>query len=357
MKKIGSILLILVAILFMCGSIKDHEVNSLTAITQKPTNQPDINIVSDLPSKIIPYEKNHWTRIDTRTMGFSGNPRITGIIVKSNKHIWVNTSDGIAFFDGSSWILIPTKNGSPSIYMYVDHNETLWKKIKEKAIDRLYRYIGKDWVGFDSPLISPNLVEDSNGLYWFVDTYDTKQNVASFDGKTWTFYSIFNNWGKLEKIRGFDIDSNAHMWAGSLYGLYHHDGISWNLIPNQNLSGVESEVGVTSIDVALDGSVWLLFNGRSVIKYKDGVVSVYESIFLNQLDPFSGVHLMVDSSRSAWIAGWNKDRSSHLSLVKLSTSGWEIYEQPEIGYIGALTQAFDGSIWVGSVDAIYQYKP
>lgn len=327
----------------------------------QPTLQPTIQEVWDMHPKIISYDKSRWTKFDTRTMGFAGNPMIRGIFARSNNLIWVETSDGLAYFNGSTWTIFPVKDGFDTWYMVLDKKGVLWTKIKKDSVDRLARYTGKEWVFFDTPLDtpagSPGMIEDSNGLYWFIDNQNPEQNVASFDGKTWKYYPIFTKSGDLETVRGFHVDSKGHMWAGSQHALYYHNGTSWKSITNPILSGSEFETGVDDFVVSQDETVWLIVNRGSLLNFKDGVFTQYVNLYLNTIDNFLGVSLLLDNSGSLWIGAKSDGIGSNTPVLRLSKSEWDVFEHPHIGYVTDLSQAGDGALWVASVEAIYRYQP
>jgi ligand-binding sensor domain-containing protein len=364
-----------------------------------PTGTPtNIKLAPELPVKLIPYDKKHWTRYDNETMGFHVS-YINHVAAGTDHAIWVSNDDGITRFDGKTWkiyskaetwnIILGTDNtvwsrGDNGIMhfngkdwityskqdgfdgyntMFMDRKGNFWTVTFNSNDQKrqIARYNGQKWDFFDCPVYVNSIAEDKNGMIWFggnPPNYLSRDNVISFDGKNWKNYNITNERRGTVWVEKIAFDSKGNLWCGAREGLYSFDGKNLDFISDQQLGNTDLESGARFFIMGNDDTILLqAFITGFLIKYKDGISTIYRNEYLSRLDPFVGIRHFIDNSGAMWIGGNNISYDEHHSLLKFSEAGWEVFDQPELGYVSNITQAPDGSMWIGSAGAVYHYQP
>jgi ligand-binding sensor domain-containing protein len=154
------------------------------------------------------------------------------------------------------------------------------------------------------------------------------------------------------------FDSKGNLWCGTDGGLFFFNGQDWHFISNRELSGEDISSGLNDFVISSDDTIWLVIKTRILIKYKDELSTIYKNEYLSQkMDAFLGTRLFMDSFGTLWIGGKSLSLNDSYPLLKFNETGWEVFDLSGSDFVTDITQALDGSIWIGSAGAVYHYQP
>lgn len=110
------------------------------------------------------------------------------------------------------------------------------------------------------------VVQDSNGVYWFASGYHGYNGLIAFDGKQWYEYSHNSVPPIGSKVNAIAIDNDGELWAAGTE-MIHFNGLEWRTYNiNQNLAGSFGGIGfvhhwATDIDFDSDGTCFVASEG------------------------------------------------------------------------------------------------
>jgi ligand-binding sensor domain-containing protein/signal transduction histidine kinase len=350
----------------------------------------------------------------TESEGLTTNT-IRSSLIDRNGNIWLGTrGGGLARFDGNLFTHFTSNEGlSHSRVMCIleDTPDNLWigtyggyvTKSSTRVVNgkkvRYFTYFGEKDGLLNSRIYS--IVKDREGNIWFgsdgggvskyygetMTTYTTKQGLCSNiirkiyqdkDGNFWfATYGFgvskfdgknFTNYTKDQGLTSNNIlsilqDSTGNIWFGTDDGgLTCFNGASF--IHYTKKQGFFNNT-VYSILQSRDGILWFGTGGDGVIRYDGKVFTRYaddEDHNNNYV-----LSLLEDSQSKIWagtrfglfvIKEGNPERTLGYESNELFKS--YIYEDGFIGIgcnIGAITEADDGTIWIGTTDRLTAYHP
>lgn len=192
---------------------------------------------------------NAFTVFDTTNSGIHDNA-IHAVLAESNGLVWVGTDNGLARFDGSTWVIYDSVNSDlPSNYV----------RCIARGLD------GRLWVG-----------TFTGGL-------------AAFDGSNWQVWDTGNSPLPENHVRSLGIDSSGVIWVGTVYGLGRFDGVStWEIFNQFNsvlYSNNISALYVTGVDSFWAGTInggmviandtsWTLYNNQNSGLHDNSVLGI-----------------------------------------------------------------------------------
>lgn len=163
---------------------------------------------------------------------------IYDIEIDNLNRIWVSSySKGVFVFDGNTWLHFDELNSPVSNHSYSllkDINGNIWINSIQKPI----RFDGLNWFEF------PNIpgenfsvqAQDLNGDFWLCDNY----NMFKYDGNKYTKYSVSNSKLGTDYIIKIKIDPYGNKWIMHSAGIsvFNENGISNQIInPPNSISG------------------------------------------------------------------------------------------------------------------------
>jgi two-component system, sensor histidine kinase ChiS len=315
------------------------------------------------------YDGGLFTHL-TKNEGLS-NSRIMSILEDKPGNFWLATYGG--YVTKCSFREI---NGIKQRYFtYYDQNDGLlsglvYSIIKDKN--------GNIWFGTDGGGVSKfdgetmttytvkqglcgdsvrRIIQDRSGNLWFA-TYGS--GVSKFDGK------YFYNYRKKQGLGSNNVlsileDYDGNIWFGTEKGIARYDGD--NFIQYNSTNGIIRN-SVYSIMQDTEGIIWFGTAGSGLVSY-DGKVFTECS---DQLTNNTFILSILQDSRKNILLGTR----SGLSVINRQILGFPqkylrsthfrsySYEDGFTGIgcnIGALTEASDGTIWIGTNDRLTAYHP
>ena len=202
----------------------------------------------------------------------------------------------------------------------------------------------------------------------------------------WLVFTPSNSILPEVRVRSIQVDSNNHLWVGTVNGLFHYDGENWQEFNTQNSDIPDNNVRTIAVDKK-SGSVWIGTESFGLANFDGFFWNSYSSInselSLAQIealtaDPDSGVwigtpdglaffdgtngsvftpsnsglpsgrigSITIDDDGGKWIGIKNA------GLTYFSGTDWTVYDSPEYGvtdtYIWAIVIDQAGTKWIGT---------
>lgn len=109
------------------------------------------------------------------------------------------------------------------------------------------------------------VVQDSNGVYWFASGYHGYNGLIAFDGQKWYEYSQNSIPPIGYKVNAIGIDSEGELWAGG-EKMVHFDGIEWRTYNVNKSLTIDGSIGfthhwATDIDFDSEGTCYVSSEG------------------------------------------------------------------------------------------------
>lgn len=185
-------------------------------------------------------------------------------IAREGNILWIGTTGGLVRYDtttGDKAYYNVSNSGIPYNYVNaiaIDANGTKWIGSGEYAssIGGLASFDGETWTSYTIPdngigsRCVLSLAFDHTGNLW-VGTYN---GLQKYNGDTWTLYHVSNTPVDLRVILSLAVDIHNRIWVGTeWYGLKSFDGETWTEYVDPTGYGQS----VMALCFAPDGSLWM----------------------------------------------------------------------------------------------------
>jgi ligand-binding sensor domain-containing protein len=153
-------------------------------------------------------------------------------------NLWFVSLDGIATYDGATWV----GRTSEEFRSYWDVAEDRSGKLWFAGQDSLLSYDGATWARSAPPGGFPGGYADAvfgarNGDLWIISN---GWGLTRFDGTTWTLYDWTNGLPSLA-LRGIVEGRDGSIWVGTDAGITRFDGVTWTTFTtDQGLASLDS---------------------------------------------------------------------------------------------------------------------
>lgn len=281
-----------------------------------------------------------------------------------NGDVLIAAFRGIWRFDGDSFSLLTATIPSPNFWdVMEDRKGHLWFGTKDSGV---YHYDGHHFLHFTTRHgLAHNFVgfmyEDKAGSIWFA----TGGGLSRYDGKTLAHYTAQNGLPFNGHITTMMEDRNGTFWFGSRGDAFTFDGKIFRVFRDRDGKAFHN---VWSILEDQKGQIWLA--GSKIQDKQGSTLFLEEGIWrydgkqFTKLPSEKGASAMLeDQAGNIWMAGGHlpgKNGSLKLSRYaqkSLYSTQPEVLEIP-IGnwMLCRMTEAKDGSIWLGSGNGVYRYQ-
>jgi ligand-binding sensor domain-containing protein len=155
--------------------------------------------------------------------GLGGNS-IDSMLVAADGSVWVETYEGLLYYDGSGWVM---ESGDYGSLIGLDSEGNLWTF----DYGGLYYFDDNQWNEVnegeeDSPWMIYDAKIDQDGTIWA----DAENELWSFNGNTWTLHTADSGFdGSYLYVLTIGPDGNFQVVASE--GLYTWDSTGWSITP------------------------------------------------------------------------------------------------------------------------------
>lgn len=193
---------------------------------------------------VVSFDGVRWRSYDS----YDGLPNsgVKEIDIAPDGTIWCVHQGMLSSYDSETWTKHTTENGFPYLQIRrfeISDDGTVWCELKNYG---LTSYDGTTWTSHiddGGPTIEIGDIASRDHYTWFA----TEDGVWQYDGGSWEHI--------LEDTTDeFAIDTAGRLWCDVGYGVKRYDGKSWITYTREN--GLIWH-RVTTIEAALDGSMWV----------------------------------------------------------------------------------------------------
>lgn len=227
-------------------------------------------VVSILLQTIAVYAQ--WTIFNSSNSNLPDNS-IRCLARDSSGHVWIGTDNGLAKWDGSTFVVTDSSNSSlpsnqiRSIAVHADNSIwigtlqagfTIWDTAGWTIFNTQNSTLPDDQVR--------SITFDQNGIAWL----GTGGGIVQLDEDGWIIYNMFNSPLAANNINQVYIDKNDHKWFGTVNGgISTKQGNTWTTYTNTNSGLADNTVFNFSADSL--GNLWFstpaqglgMFNGNA----------------------------------------------------------------------------------------------
>lgn len=275
------------------------------------------------------------------------NDQVQAISIDSEAATWVGTADGLARFDGCSWLVYDTINSAiPSNFItalesgngdvWVGTNRGLarydgstWEsvaKLKGEAVTKLhldpvsgvlwvgtenglYKYDGDQWEGYEDPgtllldFYVSSLATDPNGILWLgsFDHYSFTARLLRFDGTSWSTTKLDRH-GLPSSFPDALLVEGDKIWLGvkgTMGGmLVEIRDTTWNIYSRGNTGCAGMGGGINAL--AIEGRSKWIASGTGLIEYDGTTWRYYDTGNSDLPDNFTS-SIAIDHNGFKWV--------------------------------------------------------
>lgn len=260
-----------------------------------------------------------------------------------NGNIWIAAFDGIFKYDGTTFTNITNVVSSASFFAVLeDRKGNFWFSSVGEGV---YYYDGKSFQNFTTKegLVNDRVIEifeDKTSNVWF----GSEGGISRWDGTS------FLNYTTQEGLSNNDVntiieDKNGKFWIGTRGEACFYDGKTFSVFSHND----KPFTNVRKIMEDSKGNIWLGGN--------DGLWRYDGNSFVNFTQNFVG-YIYEDKTGNIWTSsktaeGWALSRYDAETLSAKEPKPIEIVSKEKM--IFGILEAFDGSIWYGTLDGVSRY--
>ena len=306
--------------------------------------------------KCAPTPFDHYTTAD-------GLPAelVWAVDAGPNGELWVGTRNGLARYDGTSFVDVPGPDGrlqQEVISVYWTEEGVLWVG----ARSTLFRYDGETYTAYervgDEPIGTiTDIGETSSGDVWFATL---QRGILRYDESGFTRYTTADGLVS-NQVRSLAIDAKGQVWAGE--GASRFDGQLFHPTP----AVVDADLGgMSSLTIDADGYLWM-GTQRGVFMHPPPRTTRPDSLVAftpeDGLNGTSSVFVLLDQNENLWVG--NEGGVNRLDIGTYKRTG----EMPIRSYgkkddlkggvaaEHATYAAPDGALWFGTTEGLVRYNP
>jgi subtilisin family serine protease len=183
------------------------------------------------------------------------------------------------------------------------------------------------------------IVIDTDGVKWFA----TDGGAASFDGTTWTAYTLFNSGLPDNNVVSVAVGgNNDDVWFGTNGGVARFDGMTWTVYDTSS-SGLPNDT-VCAIAIDSAGVKWFGTDGGGVARFDDATWTVYDTSS-SGLPNDRVCAIAIDSAGAKWFG-------THGGVARFDDTSWTVYSASNSDlpsdYVIAIAIDSSGAKWFGT---------
>lgn len=270
-------------------------------------------------------EDSVWTYYDNDSTSILHH-NVRNIVEDNDGNIWVGTYNGIAKFNGETWVQDPSIPQKNIRQLFVDSNGDLWAGTASYDLDHgLYKKTEGGWKkhttytnGLHTDKLYGVCVDQDNNK-WFA----TESGLIKYDGLNWEHFNESNTSMRYPIVLDMEVDNAGKLWAAIMancpvgykpYGeLVFYDGTSWDSI-KLSQSGLGTSY-VHSFSFSPLGQLWIATNrGAACYNGQSWSTFTYE----NNALPHNWVYAICALENKVWFG-------TYLGLVRLDGNGFEVF--------------------------------
>ncbi|MVM29788.1 transcriptional regulator [Spirosoma sp. HMF4905] len=319
----------------------------LTSCGQNQTNVPQDNVKSEI--------KDIGPNIMVRNIKKGRNGTI--LIAGPN-----NSSFGDVFrYDGKSFTNLTSKLGQHIFWdVLEDRRGNSWFASTDSGV---YYDNGKSIQHFTTTQGLANnrvtsVYEDKAGIIWF----GTEGGISRYDGKSFRNFTSPNaplfykegHWNN--EINTIIEDKTGKLWVGTRGDAFVYDGKKFTTLTHKG----EPFLGVWSIIEDRKGTIWLSgYNGFKVSQ--TGGLYRYDGSTFTKVSERGAYAIIEDKKGNIWTTGpvnpanWTVQALSRYDAKSLYSNKPIVTEIMSGKAFYGISEANDGSIWVGDATGVYRY--
>jgi ligand-binding sensor domain-containing protein len=349
----------------------------------------------------------------TVDQGLRGN-FVTDIAETVDGSVWFSTClGGVTRYDGKTWTTFTTEDGLFSncvMSLTITTDGMVWAG----SLDGLNRFDGEFWTTFpvlpslESSIIRVDVIAEApDGDLWIGALGD--HSLMRFDGENCIDYS---NFLPEPSVMAIAFSPDGTMWVGGEGYLTSYKNSIWQTHPDAFIGDRDVGIGVSSIAVSDEETVWVGFTQSSdenSFGFRENMVDVeerfhgvskFENGIWTSLDQENGLaqnevtSILVNSDGSVWFGtykhgisrltekGWHtfvtKDEipTNAINDLQVISSNeiwitypdgvsnydgktWQALEESEINQgnkVDQILSTSDGALWLNTIDGLFRYK-
>ncbi len=299
---------------------------------------------------LVKFDGTTWTVYNSQNTGLPAHFfEFIGGVAFENDHIWVGGNEGVAEYNGESWILYSENEmgAYPQLVgdILIDSAGNKWI-----CADRgLFKYDNQNWTQY---LLSPsgvnlwcvnNIHFDENGHIRCINS-ESFENILTVIDDTLYAQTIAD----LQPLSGYisDIksDTKNNKWI-----VFYKGGVL-KLSDNVKTYYTNLNTGVPLNDVSYalvenSSKIWFTTTNSGIIKYENSTWTSYNSSNSGISDD-GIINISLDANNCLWIL------TNSPKLVKFSGENWTVYDLensnlPDLEYY-SITCGANGVVWIGA---------
>ncbi len=221
---------------------------------------------------VMKYDGINWKNFDV-TDGLPDN-RVRSIQSVSDSTIWIGTHDHISYLKNSKFGTVERFEGEKFYTsIFEDSRRRIWFGSRGNGVllydkERFEKFRHYTTNSGNTKYLG-HVMSFAEGPYGYI--YGVRDyKLLRFDGSYWYEYTTDDTTDCSGVDGNVTSDNQGNLWFENNYGILKCDGLSWECIQFDE----KVNIGSSDIEVAPDGSVWILFSDQLYI-YQQGEWTIY----------------------------------------------------------------------------------